>query len=1011
MRLQRSQKYHHRVGQQWISVTNNNNKGRRSYSTGFPRRSTITMMPEGPEVRTLVDQLQGGVGRKFMGLNFVSGRYHETRNGQPDNYQQFRNSLTSTSTMSNNTTATTTTIFPDVEIDESKTDLIQSWNCKGKFMYIILDNGLSAVDNHEHDPDYQRSIWITLGMTGKFLNEQAHQQLIEQQENGGNRCRNTESQQLARWYIELMDVTSHNITRIYYHDVRNFGRIKFCLSKQMLIDKLQSLGPDILAIEENEHDNGDDSKSMKMKEQDFVNILKAQRPSRNICKLLMDQSKISGIGNYLLSESLYRANIDPFACVEEIDENRARDLFREIQATAVESYRSQGMTREKGGQYRTPDGNRGNFVYQLQCYGRSICMQQGNPVIKETNGPHGRTIWYTDAQLFMSRQERRQKQQQSTATTTSRKRMTTRSTSTTAPSSASTPAAAPATRKPSIPDDDNAELFPTATSKLLSGLTDPSWKEQLEGAFNTESFHKLAQFLEKERSNGAVIYPPESEIFNALNLCPFDKVRVVIVGQDPYHGAGQGHGLAFSVKRGFKPLPPSLRNIFREVMDDVGIDQPNHGCLESWAVNGGVLLLNTVLTVRHGEPNSHANNYGWEAFSDKIIEVLNNERENLVFLLWGNPAAQKAKGVDPNKHTIIRTSHPSPLSATRTSSPFLGSRCFSRVNRALVESGQDPVDWNVDSGSQVDSRTTSNMSAGTSTNQGETDYNNDDGPRKQARLNSSNALPLKILSWNIAECKPSHEAPAGFDNEAAVLNEILAQEADVLCLQECPSAEWRPAALSGQYKCWGVERSHCGYVQVWARTALHGQAIEDVPGPSVAVMLKVGKTPMAISSSHLVPYKENAPVRKLQVKELTLLLRQHAPLGILAGDFNMRQAEDKDVETDNGLRDAWKVTTMAWQQYTWNSLYNKYHAPENALLFKCRFDRIYYYDDDSQNECNLGLMEPALDAFALFANQKRSADVKDIKQTFCLSDHFGMVCSFSVSQPTQEEEKDDDGEE
>ena len=236
-----------------------------------------------------------------------------------------------------------------------------------------------------------------------------------------------------------------------------------------------------------------------------------------------------------------------------------------------------------------------------------------------------------------------------------------------------------------------------AVKKLVQGLTDPSWKEALHDAIHhSDSFRTLATFLAQERASGTVIYPPEKDIFAALNLCPLDQVKVVIVGQDPYHGPKQAHGLAFSVPKGQKP-PPSLKNIVKEVMDDVGIEEPpTHGCLERWASQEGVLLLNTVLTVQRGKANSHANQ-GWEAFTDAVIQAINQKEESIVFLLWGRHAATKAKDtmVDTHKHTVIRTSHPSPLGATKTDSPFLGSRCFSRANKALENSGKGRIDWNI----------------------------------------------------------------------------------------------------------------------------------------------------------------------------------------------------------------------------------------------------------------------------------------------------------------------------
>jgi uracil-DNA glycosylase len=182
-------------------------------------------------------------------------------------------------------------------------------------------------------------------------------------------------------------------------------------------------------------------------------------------------------------------------------------------------------------------------------------------------------------------------------------------------------------------------------------------------------------------------------VFAALNLCPLEKVKVVIVGQDPYHGDGQGHGLAFSVQNGVKP-PPSLVNILKEAHADVGIPYPPpHGNLEHWA-GQGVLLLNSVLTVRRGKANSHASQ-GWETFTDTLVEILNERKDGLIFMLWGQPAQRKASAVDESRHLVIRTSHPSPLGATKTNSPFLGSRCFSRTNRFLEQTDREPIDWKV----------------------------------------------------------------------------------------------------------------------------------------------------------------------------------------------------------------------------------------------------------------------------------------------------------------------------
>lgn len=204
----------------------------------------------------------------------------------------------------------------------------------------------------------------------------------------------------------------------------------------------------------------------------------------------------------------------------------------------------------------------------------------------------------------------------------------------------------------------------------------------------------------------ATVYPPPEDVFRALLLTEFDNVKVVIVGQDPYHGPNQGHGLCFSVRKGVD-IPPSLKNIYKELKNDPKVDfprngrMPNHGYLERWA-RQGVLLLNAVLTVRRGEANSHKKK-GWEDFTDEVLRVLARDRrqsgKGLVYLLWGKPASQKIETVlgQTNKNQkIIATSHPSPLGATKTKAPFLGSQCFSRANEALEEMGLEPIDWNVD---------------------------------------------------------------------------------------------------------------------------------------------------------------------------------------------------------------------------------------------------------------------------------------------------------------------------
>jgi uracil-DNA glycosylase len=190
---------------------------------------------------------------------------------------------------------------------------------------------------------------------------------------------------------------------------------------------------------------------------------------------------------------------------------------------------------------------------------------------------------------------------------------------------------------------------------LSSQLIEQGWREVLEPYMKSESFLALANKIQSDIDSGATVYPPLEDVFSALNLCPLNEIKCVIVGQDPYHQPGQGHGLAFSVQKGVPP-PPSLKNIFKEAMDDVGIESPKHGNLECWA-RQGVLLLNTVLTVRRSEANSHAK-LGWEEFTDFVIQTNNNQTDSVVFLLWGAPASKKASCVDDQRHTIIRTSHP-----------------------------------------------------------------------------------------------------------------------------------------------------------------------------------------------------------------------------------------------------------------------------------------------------------------------------------------------------------------
>lgn len=212
------------------------------------------------------------------------------------------------------------------------------------------------------------------------------------------------------------------------------------------------------------------------------------------------------------------------------------------------------------------------------------------------------------------------------------------------------------------------------------------WKEKLSGEFEKEYFKTLTEFVREEYRTRQV-FPPGNKIFNAFDLCPFDRVRVVIIGQDPYHNYGQAHGLCFSVKDGTE-FPPSLVNIFKELNRDLGVPVPESGNLERWAAQG-VLLLNAILTVRAHQALSHQNR-GWERFTDAAISALNNERENLVFLLWGAYAQNKGASIDESKHLVLKTVHPSPLSASRG---FFGCSHFSRCNQWLVAREMEPIQW------------------------------------------------------------------------------------------------------------------------------------------------------------------------------------------------------------------------------------------------------------------------------------------------------------------------------
>ncbi len=213
-----------------------------------------------------------------------------------------------------------------------------------------------------------------------------------------------------------------------------------------------------------------------------------------------------------------------------------------------------------------------------------------------------------------------------------------------------------------------------------------SWKRVLAPEFEKPYFQELVRQLHEEKRAGRVIYPPGPLIFNAFNLTPFDKVKVVIIGQDPYHGPGQAEGLSFSVPHGI-PLPPSLVNIYKEIENDLGVQLHKDGSLRGWAEQG-VFLLNAVLTVRAGQPTSHSR-IGWAEFTDAVIRTLSDRREGLVFLLWGNFARSKGALIDTSRHSVLEAPHPSPLAR----GAFFGCRHFSKANQILAAQGLSPIDW------------------------------------------------------------------------------------------------------------------------------------------------------------------------------------------------------------------------------------------------------------------------------------------------------------------------------
>lgn len=215
-----------------------------------------------------------------------------------------------------------------------------------------------------------------------------------------------------------------------------------------------------------------------------------------------------------------------------------------------------------------------------------------------------------------------------------------------------------------------------------------SWKQILQAEFEKPYFTNLVEFLKKEKESGKTIYPPGPQIFNAFEQCPFDKVRVVILGQDPYHQPGQAMGLSFSVPKGV-PLPASLKNIYKEIQSDLNVKMPDHGDLTEWAKNG-VFLLNAILTVEKSKAGSHQKT-GWQEFTDAVIKNLSNHKNKIVFLLWGNYARSKKLLIDQSKHAVLEAAHPSPLAG----GAFFGCRHFSKTNEILIQLNQPPIEWKI----------------------------------------------------------------------------------------------------------------------------------------------------------------------------------------------------------------------------------------------------------------------------------------------------------------------------
>jgi uracil-DNA glycosylase len=244
--------------------------------------------------------------------------------------------------------------------------------------------------------------------------------------------------------------------------------------------------------------------------------------------------------------------------------------------------------------------------------------------------------------------------------------------------------------------DDLPEIKRSEMAEQREIRLEASWKQRLAPEFSKPYMVALREFLVQRKRARAVIYPPGAKIFNALDSTPFEAVKVVVLGQDPYHGPGQAHGLCFSVRLGV-PTPPSLINIFKEIEADLGIPAPDHGYLQHWA-NQGVLLLNAVLTVERGRAGAHQGK-GWEPFTDQIVRLLNAERDGLVFLLWGSYALKKGAVIDRNRHLVLTAPHPSPLSAHRG---FFGCRHFSKANHYLEQRGVAPIDWSLPVAAQAE---------------------------------------------------------------------------------------------------------------------------------------------------------------------------------------------------------------------------------------------------------------------------------------------------------------------